>query len=133
MIGAPITTIRSANDDGRNGSGVTTADIPRMTRRFMILDPTTLPIAISELPRRAAMIDVVSSGVLVPIAMTVNPMIDSESPRTFARSTAPSTRILPPIRRTVMPPKIHSHAFHGLAMTSTFSLTSGTKLLCFTL
>jgi len=132
MIGAAIAIMRSTYDGVRNGSGATIADAQSMTRRFMIFDPTIFPTAISDFPLLAATIEVVSSGALVPIATIVSPMIDSESQSIFARSTAPDTRSFPPTRSTDMPAIIQNHAFHGLTIFSTFSLASGTKLLCLT-
>lgn len=76
IIGAERDTIISTNEPAKNGNGAIKADIPSMTAIFMILDPTTFPTAISEFHRLAAMIDVTSSGALVPTATIVSPMID---------------------------------------------------------
>lgn len=78
------------------------------------------------------MIDVASSGILVPMATIVRPMMASESPNNFAISTAPSTSIFQPINNTAIPETIQRLAFQGDAIFSTVSLSSGTKLLCFT-
>ncbi len=98
----------------------------------MILDPTTFHTAISAFQRLAAMIDVASSGILVPIATIVRPMIASDNQNNLAISTAPSTSIFQPKNSTAIPEKIQRDAFHGEAIFSTVSLSSGTKLLCFT-
>lgn len=106
------------------------AEVPNITRIFMIFDPTTFPIAISEFPLLAAMIDVTSSGILVPIATTVRPMIDCESQKFFAIPTAPSTNIFHPVKRTRIHQATQRRAFHVEIIFSTFSLSSGMKLLC---
>lgn len=46
-----------------------------MTKIFIIFEPTTFHTAISGFHLRAAMIEVVSSGILVPMATTVRPII----------------------------------------------------------
>lgn len=58
------------------------------------LQPTTLPTAISSCPRRADMREVTSSGVRVPAAtmvrpMMVRPMMVSETPSPLATPAAP--------------------------------------------
>lgn len=65
-----------------------------MKNIFTILDPRTFPIAISVLPVKLAMTDTTNSGILVPIATMVSPMIASETLYFFASDTAPSTRKL---------------------------------------
>lgn len=124
--------MRSTYELSANGSGAIKDEIPRITRMFITLEPTTFHTAMSAFPRRAAMIDVASSGILVPIATIVSPIIASDKPNNLAISTAPSTRIFQPIKRTAIPEKIHNVAFQGEAIFSTTSLSSGTKLLCFT-
>ncbi|EJW96599.1 hypothetical protein EVA_15296 [gut metagenome] len=47
---------------------------PKMTRIFIMLLPTILPIVISALPFKAAAILTAASGALVPIATIVKPM-----------------------------------------------------------
>ena len=49
------------------------AEIQRITKIFIIFEPTTFQTAISGFHLRAAIIDVASSGILVPIATTVRP------------------------------------------------------------
>lgn len=68
---------------------------PSMRNILAILDPSTFPIAISVLPDILARIETISSGILVPTATIVSPMIASEIWRRLARETAPSTRTLP--------------------------------------
>lgn len=99
---------------------------------FITFDPTTFHTAISGFHRLAAMIEVASSGILVPIATIVRPMMASDNQNNLAISTAPSTSIFQPINNTAIPEKIQRVAFPVEAIFSTFSLSSGTKLLCFT-
>lgn len=117
--------MRSTNDVARNGRGATIAEAPSMTRRFMILDPMIFPTAISDFPLLAAIIEVASSGVLVPIATIVSPIIDSESQSIVARSTAPVTSDFPPTRSRDTPPVIKNDAFHGFIFTSSIPASSG--------
>lgn len=131
-IGANIATIRSVYEAFKNGSGAIIAEVPRITKIFIIFEPTTFQIAISGFHLLAAIIEVASSGILVPIATTVSPIIACDNQKNFAIFTAPSTRIFHPINNTSIPPAIHKVAFHGDMIFSTFSLSSGIKLLCFT-
>lgn len=82
------------------------AVIPRMRNIFAIFDPRTFPIAISVFQEILAMIETMSSGILVPIATIVRPMIASEIRYFFAIETAPSTRVLPPYVRSTSPAMI---------------------------
>ncbi len=129
IIGAISAIKRSKYDDMRNGRGAINADTPRMSRIFTIFDPTTFPIAISGFPRRAASIEVIISGALVPIAIMVNQIMLSESHAIFARSTAPVTSIFPQRNRTHTPHSTHIPAFQGERTFSTVSSSSGTMLL----
>ncbi|VWM24599.1 Uncharacterised protein [Collinsella intestinalis] len=52
-----------------------------------MLEPTTLPTAISVLPLNAATTEVTSSGRHVPSAMTVMPMTRSLMPKAVAMVT----------------------------------------------
>ena len=72
-------------------------DVPKMSRMLKILEPTTLPTAISLSPFFAATIEVTSSGSDVPKATIVSPIMASLSPKTRAISLAPSTDKSPPI------------------------------------
>lgn len=126
-----IATSKSIYEVFKKGSGVMIADIPSITKIFIILEPTTFPTAISGFHLRAAIIEVASSGILVPIATTVSPIIACESQKLFAISTAPSTSNFPPINKTSIPPIIQRLAFQGEVIFSTSSLASGIKLLCF--
>ena len=76
------------------------AVIPSMRNTLAMLDPRTFPIAISVLPSIPAMIDTTSSGILVPIATIVSPIIASEIENLFASDTAPSTSMFQPKVRT---------------------------------
>lgn len=101
-----------------------------MTKIFIIFEPTTFQTAISGFHLRAAMIEVASSGILVPIATIVRPIIACESQKIFAISTAPSTRIFHHINKTNIPHIIQRIAFQGEIIFSISSLSSGVKLLC---
>ena len=108
------------------------AEVPSITKIFIIFEPTTFQTAISGFHLRAAIIEVASSGILVPIATTVSPMIACESQKLFAISTAPSTSNFPPINKTSIHHIIQRLAFQGEVIFSTSSLVaSGIKLLCF--
>ncbi len=111
MIGAMSPMRMSRTHESRNGSGAIILDIPKMIKIFMIFDPITLLNAISLFHFLAAMIEVASSGALVPTATIVSPIIVSDSPKLVATVTAPSTRSLPPIRRANIPPPIHTNTF----------------------
>lgn len=81
--------------------GATIAVTQRMRNILAIFEPSTFPIAISVSPEMAAKSDTISSGILVPIATIVRPIIASEILHFFARAIDPSTRRLPPtVRRT---------------------------------
>ena len=54
-----------------------------MKKILNILDPTTLPIAISSSPLIVALIEVNNSGNEVPIGTIVRPIILSEIPNIF--------------------------------------------------
>ena len=83
---------------------------PSMRNILAILDPRTFPIAISVLPDILAMTETMSSGILVPIATIVSPMIASERENLFARETAPSTRIFHPNTRSMSPTMMEKNA-----------------------
>lgn len=131
-IGASIVTSTSIYEVLRKGSGAMKAEAPSMTKIFIIFDPTTFPMAISGFHLLAATIEVTSSGILVPIATTVNHIIACDNQKYFAIFTEPSTRIFQPIKRTIIPPIIQRIAFQVEVIISTSSLSSGIKLLCFT-
>jgi len=77
--------------------------IQRMRNIFAIFEPRTFPIAISVFHEIAARSETISSGMLVPTATIVRPIIASESHHFFASDTAPSTRRLPPTVRSARP------------------------------
>ena len=56
-----------------------------------------MPIPISLCPLRIAMIEVISSGREVPIAITVSPIIFSDKPNSVAITTALSTVSIDPM------------------------------------
>ena len=75
-------------------AGITcTIDVtPRINAMFEILDPTTLPMAMPELPIQADCAETNSSGIEVPKPTTVRPMTISLSFARLAMATEPSTR-----------------------------------------
>ena len=74
------------------GMGSSTAVRPRMSRVLKMLDPTTLPMAISAFPCEAPMKLTTISGADVPIPTIVRPITNSLSPKRRATADAPSTR-----------------------------------------
>lgn len=83
---------------------------PRIKKTFAIFDPRTFPIAISGFHPILASTDTMSSGILVPIATIVSPMIASEIPYFLARETAPSTSTFHPNVRSTSPKIIEAIA-----------------------
>ena len=78
--------------EGVMAMGRIRAVMPRMSRVLKILDPTTLPMAISALPWAAPMKLTTISGAEVPMPTMVRPMTNSLSPKRRAMPEAPSTR-----------------------------------------
>ena len=109
---------KSKYDEFKNGRGAIIADIPSMTNVFIIFEPIKFQTAISEFPFLAAMIEVTISGILVPIATIVSPIIDSLSQNILAISTAPCTRIFQPKKRIQTHKATHKIAFHVDFITS---------------
>lgn len=72
---------------------------PPIIRIIKMFDSITLPTEISRFLFTAAVIDVVNSCKLVPIAITVIDTILSLIPITFEMLTAPSTNKFDPITR----------------------------------
>ena len=62
--------------------------IPRTARMLKILLPSTLPTLISDSLRMAATIEVASSGMEVPTAITVSPITSSLIHMTLAKYMA---------------------------------------------
>ena len=77
-----------------------------------MLEPITLPIAMSLSPFLAATTDVTSSGSDVPIATIVRPIRLSGIPNILAIVFAPSTVLLPPITIPAKPIAINNNCFH---------------------
>ena len=71
--------------------GLKAEAIPRTIRMLKILEPTALPSAMSTSFLRAATMEVISSGRLVPKATMVRPMRFSLMPKAEAMVLAPST------------------------------------------
>ena len=88
------------------GTGRITAVIASTKNTLNMLEPTTLPTAISAFPFFAATADVNSSGREVPSATTVNPITLSLIPILTAIFTALSTTSFPPINSPISPDEI---------------------------
>ena len=63
---------------------------------FAMLEPTTLPSAIPELPLSEAVTVTTSSGRLVPNATTVSPITAGAIPKERARAEDPFTKSAAP-------------------------------------
>ncbi len=70
--------------------------IQRIRNTFTIFEPRTLPMAISAFPDMLAKIETINSGILVPIATIVKPIIACDIQNFFATDTEPSTRTFAP-------------------------------------
>ena len=75
---------------------------PKIKPRLNILEPKTLPTAISGLPSNAALIDTANSGAEVPIATIVKPITKSETPNFCASLLAESTSHSAPFQSKTM-------------------------------
>ena len=75
---------------------------PKIKPRLNILEPKTLPTAISGLPSNAALTDTANSGAEVPIATIVKPIIKSETPNFWANLLAESISHSAPFQRKTM-------------------------------
>ena len=86
-----------------SGTGRIKAQTPRMTKTLKMFDPTTLPIATSLWPPMAESTDTTSSGVEVPTATTVSPMMNSGTRKRWASAAEPSVRKFAPARISPSP------------------------------
>ena len=75
-----------------NFKGLIIEHIPKIKNKFAILLPTTFPIDISECPSIAAVVLTINSGIDVPIATIVSPIIIVGILNFFASPLAPSTK-----------------------------------------
>lgn len=78
----------SINEAEATTTGVIKAETPSTKKILKILEPTTLPIAISTFFFLTATIDVANSGSEVPIETMVSPITRSESPKDNAIEVA---------------------------------------------
>ena len=78
--------------EGVTAMGRIRAVRPRISNVFMMLEPTTLPMAMSALPWKAPMKLTTISGAEVPMPTMVRPMTNSLRPKRRAMPEAPSTR-----------------------------------------
>jgi len=98
MIGTSMRNMRM-----RTTSGATSAEMPRMSPTLAMLLPTTLPIAMSVVPRTAADRLTASSGVEVPKPTITRPTTKGLIPKRTARPDAPRTNRSAPSPRTTRP------------------------------
>lgn len=75
--------------------GVIQALIPRIRRTLAIFEPNTFQIAISVFQEILASIETINSGILVPTATIVRPIMAWDIQNFFAIDTEPSTRTFP--------------------------------------
>ncbi len=117
-IGAMSETIKSICNIFEKGSGRMQAEIQRIIRIFKMLDPIIFPIVIFVFFLNVATIDVTSSGVEVPIAMIVSPIIASDNPNIFAICTDQSTSIFPQKKRANIHHPMNNRSFLVECVTS---------------
>ena len=84
-------------------SGRISAQIPRITKTLKMFEPTTLPIATSLLPAAAESTETTSSGIEVPTATIVRPMMNSGTRKRWATAAEPSVRKFAPPRISPRP------------------------------
>ena len=84
--------------------GLIIAVRPIIESIFIMLLPRILPKARSVRLERAAIIEVINSGKLVPIAIIVTPIIRSETPNSLEIRTAFSTSNSEPKYSPMIPP-----------------------------
>ena len=85
------------------GTGHIIEQKPNTQRRLKILEPTTLLIAISLEPWRAAVTLTATSGALVPSATIVKPIIKLGTLKFLARAELPSTKKSAPLIKAIKP------------------------------
>ena len=90
--------------DGVMAIGRMRAVTPRISRVFMMFEPTTLPMAMSALPWKAPMKLTTISGAEVPMPTMVRPMTNSLRPKRRAMPEAPSTSQSAPNTMRARPP-----------------------------
>lgn len=84
-------------------NGAITADVPRIKRVLVILDPIMFPRAIPVLPRKLAKALTINSGADVPKATTVKPITKVEILNFLATEEDPSTTISAPLIKKINP------------------------------
>jgi hypothetical protein len=105
-----------------------TREMPKISPRLAVTEPTALPTARSTSPWKVPVTDTVSSGRVVARETTVAPMINLGTPVASAIQTAPSRNQSPPLmiksspnknKSTVIQTSITSTAFHKISETFT--------------
>ena len=84
-------------------NGTMTDAIPRISRIFIILLPTTFPTVIPSFPFRAEVILTAASGALVPMATIVRPITSCGMPSRKASAEDPSTNQSAPLVNITKP------------------------------
>ena len=88
--------------------------IPRTSAKFATLEPITFPIAIPELPLKAAFKLTISSGADVPKETTVTPIKKGEMFNFFANEAALLTKKSPPINNNNTPTRSNKYTIRRL-------------------
>ncbi len=70
-------------------SGLSSAVIPKIRAILAMLEPRTLPTAVSVLPASAAVAETIISGADEPIARIVIPITSGATPKLRASAAAP--------------------------------------------
>ena len=83
---------------------------PSTTSKLKMLEPITLLIAISLFPERAALMLTEASGILVPKATIVRPMMMVGILKRFAIAELPSTKMSAPTMRSTKPATSHTYS-----------------------
>lgn len=131
-IGARSAIERSKYKFVEKGNDRIVAVAPRITKIFIIDEPTRFPRAISGFHFFEAMTEVIISGALVPIATTVNPITACDTPSISAISTAQCTKNFPPITSKIILATTQKYDFATDSFCGVWSNSSGERLLCLT-
>ena len=89
------------------------AHTPTTTNPLKIFDPTTLLMAISLLPARAALMLTEASGALVPMATMVSPITTLGTFRIWAREELPSTKKSAPLIKRTNPTTSNTYSIYS--------------------
>ena len=107
---------QSTGDTPPMGIGDKVAQNPKTRKMLKTLLPMMLPMAMDELPFRAATMDVASSGSEVATAITVKPKRVSSTARPMDISLAEFTDKTPPPHKHAAPKTMQLAVFHPAAV-----------------